>query len=154
MEIEAQTLLNEENKKNDSFLTFHRSKGRRLRSWATVIATHTLVAVLVFLTLDPLRWRTYIQSYTHLGDKMQSRLYCMLQIATFRLPLTKGVAPLTPVIEYTVDTPPEDYWGNDLYFGTPRQESERAWNKMIHRKQQWLGRKEFPQIKGAQRLGQ
>jgi hypothetical protein len=45
----------------------------------------------------------------------------------------KKKAPLTPAIEYTIDTPPWDYWSNHLFFGPPSDDSERAWNRLIHR---------------------
>lgn len=43
-------------------------------------------------------------------------------------------APLEPAIKYTIDHPPPDYWYNPLFFGSPSDDSEKAWNSLIHRK--------------------
>lgn len=48
--------------------------------------------------------------------------------------LTTVSAPLSPGIQYTVETLPSDYWQEGLYMGEPCNESEHAWNQLIHRK--------------------
>ena len=42
-------------------------------------------------------------------------------------------APFTDGVRYKIWTPSPDYWSNDLYMGEPRDESEYAWNELIHR---------------------
>ena len=54
------------------------------------------------------------------------------------------IAPLDPFIDYVVDKPPSDSWSNDLYFGPPSNESEMAWNRLIHRELETLAHKGYP----------
>ena len=42
-------------------------------------------------------------------------------------------APFSQGIRYKVESASPEDWHNDLYMGEPCDESERAWNKLIHR---------------------
>ncbi|MCJ1477338.1 hypothetical protein MMC13_006009 [Lambiella insularis] len=41
-------------------------------------------------------------------------------------------SPLSSGLRSRVDTPPRDYWENTLYTGAPSDESEVAWNDLLH----------------------
>ena len=47
--------------------------------------------------------------------------------------LMEPTAPFGPGIQYKIETTSPDQWQNHLYMGEPCDESERAWNKLIHR---------------------
>lgn len=118
-DAEAQPFLAEDNvgEKLDNFINVQRSKKiSHLRSWMVSLATHGLVALLVLVAVNFFPWAGSVYFYVPSNAKSQPSLY----------------SPLTPAIQYTIDKPPSDYWSNDLYFGVPSDESERAWNKMIH----------------------
>ena len=137
MEVEAQPLLIEDDEKLCCPMETQRSKKlSRLRSWVVAITTHTVVALLVLVAAVPLL-KVDVSSSTKLGDsKARPMLYCMsVQLPMILgLLLTKNLAPLKPVIKYTIDHPPADSWSNPLYFGPPSNESEIAWNKLTRRK--------------------
>ncbi|KAM3065670.1 hypothetical protein ACMFMG_011378 [Clarireedia jacksonii] len=44
----------------------------------------------------------------------------------------KNLAPFIHGLRYGIETTPSDYWDNDLYMGKPSDESEQAWNYLIH----------------------
>lgn len=110
MEVETQPFLNEDGFSEKSLELHelqHVKRNSSLRSWTRPIITHSLVAALVFIAARVLQFR---------DGRPFPTLY----------------SPLKSVIRYTIDKPPNDLWSNDLYFGPPSEESEIAWNKMIH----------------------
>ncbi|CCD45412.1 hypothetical protein BofuT4_P044300.1 [Botrytis cinerea T4] len=44
----------------------------------------------------------------------------------------QGPAPFADGIQYEIETAPSDLWANNIYMGEPCDESERAWNNLIH----------------------
>ncbi|KAM3075816.1 hypothetical protein ACMFMG_007944 [Clarireedia jacksonii] len=41
-------------------------------------------------------------------------------------------SPFAEGVQYEIETTPSNYWHNDLYMGEPCNESEAAWNELIH----------------------
>jgi len=116
MEIEAQPLV-DDGEKYDSLMKTRRSKkGSQLRSLAVVITTHGLVALFVFVAVRYSPMAASVSRHEDLSVKAQRTLY----------------SPLEPAVQYSIDNPPENSWSNDLYFGSPSDASERAWNEVIH----------------------
>ncbi|KAL6714952.1 hypothetical protein ACLMJK_007212 [Lecanora helva] len=119
MDIEERPLLFEDDEKlgNDLVQAHSPKKRSRAQSWAIAVATHGLVGLLVFVAVvfSPL---AHFLPYTQpRSTRTQPTLY----------------SPLEPAIKYTIDHPPWDLWSNPLYFGPPSDDSERAWNRLIHR---------------------
>ena len=137
IEMEVQPFLGQDEKDDVSFIPIQR--GRRPSSLglqAKAIFTHGLVAIFVLIAVLITRDGLFVNFR---NSRALPSLYCeLLQDEIQTVQLIKTLAPLTPAIEYRIDKPPEDYWSNDLYFGEPSDESERAWNSMIHRKTQGL----------------
>lgn len=112
MGVEAEPLLNEHEQAVE-LEEARLSRPKPRRSWLISVLTHGLVAVLLILAIN---FMPYARTVLVFREAPRPKLY----------------SPLTPAIEYTTDTPSWDYWSNSLFFGPPSDDSERAWNRLIH----------------------
>ncbi|KAL8796263.1 MAG: hypothetical protein Q9195_001378 [Heterodermia aff. obscurata] len=88
--------------------------------WLIPLVTHVFVALSVLLA---------VTSFHAAG--LTPRLNLRLNLLNTKTQ-PNVYSPLDPFIEYVIDKPPADSWSNDLYFGPPSNESEIAWNRLIH----------------------
>lgn len=90
----------------------------RLRFWPAVLAVYSIVTTYILLGM------------TSSFSSAQHYLLATAQSQTTRLPSL--YTPFGQGVRYKVETPSPNDWRNDLYMGEPYDESERAWNKLIH----------------------
>ncbi|KAL8705957.1 MAG: hypothetical protein Q9201_000951 [Fulgogasparrea decipioides] len=64
---------------------------------------------------------------------MQQHFFPATKPRTNRYPFSL-YTPFGHGVEYKTQDVDPNHWHNDLYMGEPSDKSERAWNKLIHRK--------------------
>ncbi|OKL61612.1 hypothetical protein UA08_03613 [Talaromyces atroroseus] len=113
MGVEAEPLLDDHEHTVDLEDARISRKNSRWWSWLKSMLAHALTVLLVVIAIN---FIPHVRTVLLFREAPRPKLY----------------SPLTPAIVYTIDMPPWDYWSNDLFFGPPSDESERAWNRLIH----------------------
>ncbi|KAG4031602.1 hypothetical protein MFRU_009g03620 [Monilinia fructicola] len=90
----------------------------RLRSWAILIMIYGIVSALTLIGMASLLYSSRV-NFLKLPEIDSSHR------PSLWTPFAEG-------IQYEIKTAPSDLWTNNIYMGEPCDESERAWNKLIH----------------------
>ncbi|TEY82971.1 hypothetical protein BOTCAL_0026g00350 [Botryotinia calthae] len=90
----------------------------RLQSWTGLILIYGIVAAFTLIGMATLFFssRSNFLKVPELKSSHRPSLW----------------TPFADGIQYETETAPSDLWANNIYMGEPCDESERAWNNLIH----------------------
>ncbi|CAD6448136.1 c1c74cc1-913f-4505-b64d-bfc8e105fdce [Sclerotinia trifoliorum] len=91
---------------------------RRLQSWAVLIMMCGMVAAFTLIGMASLLTSSR-SNFTKLPEVTRNNRPSLW-------------TPFADGIQYEIETASPDLWANDIYMGEPCDESERAWNRLIH----------------------
>ncbi|KAI9650209.1 hypothetical protein NHQ30_000222 [Ciborinia camelliae] len=94
------------------------TSSRRLQSWAILIMIYGIAAAFTLIGMASL-----------LSSSRSNFLKLPKMNSSHRPSLW---TPFADGIQYEIETAPSDLWANNIYMGEPCDESERAWNRLIH----------------------
>ena len=108
---------------------------RGLRAWLIRLAIGFTVISFVSLAFiqTSLRRKTACEPLRSTSYQGQS-LYCAYSELVLDMIADRIEAPFANGIRYKVETTSPEWWSSGLYLGEPNDNSEAAWNQLIHRK--------------------